>query len=1157
MHTGPIDLVLFTTFLGANLVLGLISGRRVTSFRSYAVGDKNFSTATLTSTVIATWIGGGSMFYILKGIYTTGWDFFIALSGASICLLLTGQVLAVRMGEFLDKYTVAEAMGDLFGKTVRVIAGFSGIAAGIGDLAMQFKVMGKILAFLFDLQTITATVIAASIVILYSAFGGVRSVTITDVFQFITFAIFVPVLSLIIWNNIKAPDRVVETLTTNPIFSLPETVSSPAFVGTLTLFSFYLVPSLRPYIFQRIAMARDLQQARAAFTYAAGVHFLIMVTLGWISVLLVADNANLDVNNLPLQLISRYAYPGLKGLIAVGISAMAMSTADSILNSISVILVHDIVKSTKTSLTTSITPIRVTAILFGVAALLLGFCFNDLLGLVLRTSSFYMPIVAVPFLLAIFGFRSSQRAVLIGILGGVGMMFVWQEYFAHTGIHDLMPSVFANLVFYMGSHYLLREKGGWVGIKKSSHMSTDLATRSAWYTWITNLRHAKPLNYLERNLPQKEGLYSLFGLYVIGATYASFFTVPEAIVGTYSKLYDFIAHSVLIITAGFLTYPAWPSTFRSTRFMTFMWPLGIFYTLFLVGGMLVVMSGFHQVQLMIFMLNVVMAALFVSWPIVVALSMSGGLISHLIFSLQGYPTYGGGALSSPQFKIIYAVLLFSSFLIALLQFKQQAALLSRRHKNLLRDHEHANDNLIKALHHQTAFMNTLNTEGVQALNKIADLGEDVEKKMHALNASLPKDLLQSVRKLQHKLRPAANYLQLLTQQVTTHMRLHVTRVQVDVLLREVLDLVKHQEIPATPYIVVQKLTQQNLIACDVSQIQQLLINAIIHLQKKHMASQTLLLGVEKTTLGYVINAVPGHTKKVSAFRFTITTDTHLPPLESVYLGKVDSPNLCLPRDEADLLIRDNQRVVGAHYGYTSITSTAHMYVIPTQIREVRPQEMDLPELEIGMPLSSSMSHYPGAAEQEAHLLKAIKSQTHADLDMVRKAIDLIKKYHGAARRKTGEPFYLHPIAVAQIVLNFTKDEATILGALLHDVVEDTMLSLTQLALIFNTTVSHLVNSVTHFDTSMTSLNKVKLASYENTQQILEENDVRVLHIKLADRLHNMRTLEGHAELAKRRHIAEETLQFFVPMAMQLGLTQVVDELRKLCHATLRTPTQDA
>ncbi|MEM7055472.1 MAG: HD domain-containing protein, partial [Bacteroidota bacterium] len=1059
------------------------------------------------------------------------------------------------MGEFLNNLSVAEAIGDLYGKAVRILTAISSIATSIGGIAIQFQIIGKMLTLLLGFQGPEVTMAAAAIVILYSAFGGIRSVTLTDVFQFITFSIFIPILALIVWNNLRDPGQVVLTLTTNPIFSLREVGWNPQFMSSLGLLICFAIPGLAPSLFQRVAMARDLKQVRSSFTYATGIDLLMLMAVTWIAILLLADNPSLEPGKLVSYIIEHYAYPGLKGFIALGITAMSMSTADSELNTSAVLAVHDIIKPLKPSFEEPIFIVRIFSFCLGSIALLLALHTTDLLELILLSGSFYMPFVSVPLLLAIFGFRSSAKAVLIGMAAGCIAVVSWGRYFAYTGINNIIPGMVASLAFLMGSHYLFGEKGGWIGIKEPGPLlAARQARRDTWKALIRAIKHPRPYAYLKKNLPTKEGLFSLFGLYVIGATYASFFTIPEPIVTAYQKLYDHIAHSVLIASAAFITYPAWPPTFKSKRFIAFAWPLGIGYILFVVGGVLVFMSGFHQVQVMIFMLNLVMAALLLYWPLMLLLLTSG-----LLLALGAFKLYAGsvpllGVSDALQFRVIYGIPLFISFLVALVRFKQAKIRIEHKHEGLISSHEETTKQLIKALQHEERFVKALNEEGIEELTHIAKVSQQLEEQAKALDLSLSPSFTQTLRSLRDRVEPAMSYLQILAHRTTAYLRLEVANTSLDTLLQEALAMLKVQAIASIPQVIIQSHSRSQNVECDVAKIKQLIVNAILYAQKKHTNHQPILLGIEDTTLGYPINSVKDYIKKVAALQITITTADELPHSDALYLGKVDQPSLWIPQAKEELSLSNNQHIVAAHYGYISLNiiagSITQIYVIPISIREVRPKTMDIPEMEVGVEHLGSDESYPGAAEQETGLLEAISSRTTADLAVVHKAIRLIKQYHGPVKRKSGEPFYLHPIAVAQIVLDYTQDEDAIISALLHDLVEDTEVSLAQIGLMFNPTVQRIVDGVTHLASNLKTLYKVKLSAHENIQQLLEGDDDRVLYVKLADRMHNMRTIQGHSSLTKQKHIAEETLQFFVPIASHLGLTQVVKELKKLCLAVL-------
>jgi Na+/proline symporter len=1109
MSLNYIDVSIFVVFLAINLVVGLMYGKRTANLREYAVGDKTFSTATLTATIVATGASGSSLFLNIENTYSSGLYYIIARLGLPLGILLTAQ-LAKRMGEFLNNVSVAEAMGDLYGKTVQIITAFSGILTEIGYLAMQFKVISKMLAMVFNLEGVGVTCLSAAIIIAYSTVGGVKAVTFTDVLQFFTFGTIIPILALTIWNHLQDPTQIIATLKHNPNFDISKLFSwSPKLRSSLSLWIYFVIPGVySPEIFQRIAMARDIKQVKYSLTYSAGLFLLIFFFMAWIGILLLTDNPNLAPNQVVPFMVNHHTYVGLRGLLGVGIMALAMSTADSLLNVSSVLFANDIIKPLFKQINSSVLTARLFTLIMGTAALLLALYSTDLLSILLTSASLYMPIGTVPILLTVFGFRSTTRPVLLGIAAGFLTVILWSIYFENSS--SIIPGMLANLVFLVGSHYLLGEKGGWGKSEATALIDEKKEPYLGWKRLTKAISNLNPITYLEKNLPQKEYFYPLLSFYLLTATYASLYNIPQAIEQEYLITYRIIQYSVLMITTSLMAFPIWPPLLKNKRFLTLLWPSVIFYALFFVGGILVIMSDFQAAQVLIFMLNLVIAALLVYWPLALGLAVSGFIAAMLLFQQVMQVDVLAGLSDAITFKISYGLLLFSSFLIALFRHKQAQAHLAMYNYQLIDTQQAMRKELVQALNHREELLQELNPEEVALFDSTTSA-----------------------------------YIQQAIYRVKNYIRLEVTKMDLNQLLSEVESMLKIQGLQIN--LKIRKRTRQDIIQADIGRIKQLLVNSIVYLHKQNIDKE-LTISLEDTLLGHKIAHIKNYIRKLEAFKFAITTEKQLPPTQDVYM--ISPIQSQVPQNEAELSLTDNARIIDAHYGYADTRqSTTHIYVLPVNVREVRGKVMEL--LRDRTAADPEELKHPLAIELEKKLLKRLQD-TEVDLQVIQKALTTIKKYHGGVRRKSGEPFFTHPITVALILMDYTKDQDAILASLLHDTVEDTPLSMIQVKAMFGETVAFLVGKVTNLEDR---LRRLSLEDHENLQRLIDYEDPRAALVKLADRMHNMRTIQGHSLIDKQKGIANETLAFFVPLAKHLGLEAMAQELDQMSLAVLGKKNQ--
>jgi (p)ppGpp synthase/HD superfamily hydrolase len=170
----------------------------------------------------------------------------------------------------------------------------------------------------------------------------------------------------------------------------------------------------------------------------------------------------------------------------------------------------------------------------------------------------------------------------------------------------------------------------------------------------------------------------------------------------------------------------------------------------------------------------------------------------------------------------------------------------------------------------------------------------------------------------------------------------------------------------------------------------------------------------------------------------------------------------------------------------------------------------------------------------------------ADVELIRRAYDVAASWHQGQTRRSGDPYITHPLAVATILAEIGADDEMLCAALLHDTIEDTPCTLAELSCEFGAGVAALV-------AGMAALDQIKCREGRTVAQVMaaaKSADTRVLAIKLADGLHNMRTVQFIPQ-AKQLRRARESLDIFVPLAAQLSMDMIEAELETLAYATMK------
>jgi Na+/proline symporter len=424
----------------------------------YAIGNKSFSTRALTSTIVATWVSGSGLVLDLSEFHEQGITYFIASIGMCLNLAIVGYYIAPRVESFLGKTSVATIMGEHYGEYSRYITSLLGGIASCGVIAVQFKIMGEVIHVLLpEINLWLCIFLSAAVVTFYTYSGGIRSVVRTDVIQTICFSISLIVAILMFDKHLNITNKVPLALEKFQ-FSYLYSLDNAQKIDLLLMFFYFLIPGLKPQVIQRISMAVTIEQAKKAYLYSAAILVVILVLSCWLSYLIYCINPTVGKNEILAFLINNFTITGTKGILIIGVISMCMSTADSALNISAVIIANDFWKLSKHNALEKLYNARIFTIILGLisSGFAINFIDKSLFDIILSAAALYVPAVTVPLFMIIFGFKFTERSVIISMIAGLSFIAIFKWIIA-LKFNAIVPSMLVNLTFLISSHYLIEK----------------------------------------------------------------------------------------------------------------------------------------------------------------------------------------------------------------------------------------------------------------------------------------------------------------------------------------------------------------------------------------------------------------------------------------------------------------------------------------------------------------------------------------------------------------------------------------------------------------------------------------------------------------------------------------------------------------------------
>lgn len=444
-----IDYVIVAVYLLTVLIVGIVAGRKVRNLKYYAVGGKSYSALIIFATLSASFIGGGFTIGSAEKGFLYGIATIVALWGFSLKEIIVAKVIAPRVKNFPEAISPGDVMEKTFGKFGKIVTGLFSVLLCAGILGAQVGAIGYIFNLFLGISSLQGILIGVGIILIYDIVGGMRAVVATDVLQFCVLIIGIP-LALIFgivkiggWN---------EFITAVPAdhFKLFGQISPIALISLFL--TFLLGETLVPPYIRRLFIGKDVKQVEKGTLWSGILSIPFFAMTGMVGLVALALNPGINAN-LALPYVVQQTLPiGLLGIVIAGIIAIAMSSADSFLNSASVAAVNDIVnplRKNELSPSKSLWVARLATLVTGVLAVYFAISIESILDILIYAYNFWAPVILVPLAATVLGVKANTKTFIISAVCGILGVLVWNYFMPESQFDGLLVGFFASLISFI------------------------------------------------------------------------------------------------------------------------------------------------------------------------------------------------------------------------------------------------------------------------------------------------------------------------------------------------------------------------------------------------------------------------------------------------------------------------------------------------------------------------------------------------------------------------------------------------------------------------------------------------------------------------------------------------------------------------------------
>ncbi len=432
------------------VIMGVRGGRSVKSAGDFTASGGRYGTLVIFATLSASYVGGGYSSGNAAHAYASGIGTTVTLFGFSLSMLLIGKFLVPGVARFPGASSVGGIIGQSYGRSARILAGLFSFICCAGVVGAQMESMGMVFHVLLGIPEWAGILLGCGIVLIYTTFGGMQSVIVADIIQFVLLAGGMPLLLAMGLHRAGGLQAVLDAVP--PAYFNPfNGTTLPGFLSMF--FTMMCGEALAPPYTQRLLIGRN-PRGTARGTILSGLFSIpFFIVTGLIGLTAYALHAAKDASSAMPDLVQAVLPIGIRGVVMAAMVSIILSAADGFLNGAAVGLVTDVILPLKPTLSdrAQLRWLRGVNFATGAAAVAAAFLLPDVFSILVLAYSFWCPLILVPLAAALLGVKSNGRAFRYALLTGLLVTVVWNYVLGKPwDVDGTMPGMLGNLLVFAG-----------------------------------------------------------------------------------------------------------------------------------------------------------------------------------------------------------------------------------------------------------------------------------------------------------------------------------------------------------------------------------------------------------------------------------------------------------------------------------------------------------------------------------------------------------------------------------------------------------------------------------------------------------------------------------------------------------------------------------